>query len=114
MTATMRARALMTLIVVLLAGLATAGCSASVSAGKRTVSVSAIEKDAQAKLIKAAGQQPGSASLDCPGKTVEAKKGVQLACTLTVAADGSQLATTVTLTDDKGHFDAKVEGASAK
>ncbi len=102
------------IVFVWLGSVIAAGCSASVSAGKKTASVSEIEKKAEAKLITAAGQQPGSASLDCPGKSVEVKKGTKLNCTLTVAADGAKLATTITMTDNKGNFDAKVASTTTK
>jgi hypothetical protein len=89
-----------------------AGCDgeASVSVGERTVDVKEIEEEGAAKLIEAADQPEGSATLDCPGKEVEAKKGETLDCTLNVD-DGSTLDVLVTMTDDEGAFDVEVADA---
>lgn len=102
---------LLAIMLVLGAGVL-AGCEgeASVSVGERTVDVKEIEEEGAAKLIEAADQPEGSATLDCPGKTVEARKGETLDCTLNVD-DGSTLDVLVTMTDDEGAFDVEVADA---
>ena len=90
-------------------GVLLAGCEgeASVWVGEKTVQMSEIESTGAKQLIKAADQPEGSATLDCPGKTIEAKKGKTANCTLLVD-DGSELDVLLTMTDNEGKFSVEV------
>jgi hypothetical protein len=78
------------------------GCSVEI--GKKTIQISELERQSAKAL--AGGSNEEGIRMDCPGKSVEAKKGEKIKCKLT-ASDGTELDATITLTDDKGAF--KVE-----
>lgn len=109
--ATLIRRRTITAVLALVSTLALAGCSFSCSVG--TDSSTAGDEvpgsrygDEAKRLLE---EQVGSpiASFDCPDR-VKVESGGQFRCTLTTP-DGAELGATVTMTDEDGGFDVKVD-----
>jgi len=76
-----------------------AGCT-------ETIDSEDLETKLRTQLAPQGGAKPEDISVDCP-EGQEIKKGRKFRCTLT-APDGSKARVDVTLTNDKGGFDAIV------
>jgi translation initiation factor 1 (eIF-1/SUI1) len=76
-----------------------AGCS-------ETINNDDLETKLREQLAPQGGAKPEDISVDCPDDQ-EVKKGHKFRCTLT-APDGTKAPVAVTLTDDKGRFEAVV------
>jgi hypothetical protein len=76
-----------------------AGCT-------ETIDSEDLETKLRTQLAPQGGAKPEDISIDCP-EGQEIKKGNEFSCTLT-APDGSKARVDVTLTNDKGGFDAIV------
>ena len=90
--------------VVPLLALGTAGCSFSI--GGDTIDSGDLESELADQLAPQAGVDPGDVSVSCPDGQ-EAKEGSKFSCELT-APNGDKVRVDVTLTDDKGGFEAVV------
>ena len=72
--------------------------------GTKTVETGDVEKEISTKLEEQQGVKPDK--VECP-EDMEAKKGKKYTCTLT--AEGQELKTEVTMTDDDGKFEFEVQ-----
>jgi uncharacterized protein DUF4333/putative VirB-like lipoprotein len=77
-----------------------AGC------GEETIDTKDLESKLRTQLAPQGGVKPEDISVKCPDDQ-KVEKGHKFSCTLT-APDGSKARIDVTLTNDKGHFEAIV------
>jgi uncharacterized protein DUF4333 len=77
-----------------------AGC------GEETINTEDLETKLRTQLAPQGGAKPDEISVDCPDDQ-KVEKGHKFSCTLT-APDGSTARIDVTLTNDKGAFEAIV------
>ena len=83
-----------------------AGVALSIGACGNTLDAEDLEGELVDQLSTDAGVDPEGVSVDCPGD-IEAEEGRKFECNLT-APNGDEVTVEVTLTDDKGGFEAEV------
>ena len=87
-----------------IAAAAFAGAAVLAGCGDKTIDTGELESELKSQLGADAGVEPKS--VECPDD-IEAEKGKKFDCTLT-APNGDEVRVEVTLTNDKGGFEAVV------